>query len=251
MQKGELRMGKYNIGEVWWIHFPYEDSNELKRRPAIVVDDETIAILAMYVTSQNKANSPYSIALKDWDTTGLTKPSWARIDKIVEISEWNMDTKAGELSERDQVMVFQLIAEYTVGTTHDFSLLAIKNERGKYLQMLDERWSCWLFPYTRSTDSNKETVDNFASALFQQEVSPSYVTHATHCKYSVSDDVYKIYNHKLYQVQLEIIPEHMTTETFSIDGTNYKWMSFKEMECDENIMEKNEEVVAFVKSKCL
>lgn len=46
-------MGKYNIGEVWWIHFPFEDLDDLKRRPAIVIDDETIAILAMYVTSKN------------------------------------------------------------------------------------------------------------------------------------------------------------------------------------------------------
>ena len=76
-------MGKYNVGEVWWIHFPYEDSDILKRRPAIVIDDDTIAILAMKVTSQDKDN-PYSVALKDWDTTGLTKPSWAIIDKIVE-----------------------------------------------------------------------------------------------------------------------------------------------------------------------
>lgn len=24
----------------------------------------------------------------------------------------------------------------------------------------------------------------------------------------------------------------------SVDGTDYKWMTFKEVECDENIMEK-------------
>lgn len=161
-----------------------------------------------------------------------------------------MDSKAGELSERDQLMVFQLVAEYTAGTTHDFSLLAIKDECGKYLQMYDERWSCWLFPYIGSTDNNKETMDNFASTLLHNKVSTGYVAHATHCKYSVSDEVYKIYNHKLYQVKLDATPKHMIGESFFIDGINYKWMSFEEMECDENIMEKNEEVVAFVKSKC-
>ena len=242
-------MGKYNVGEVWWIHFPYEDSDILKRRPAIVIDDDTIAILAMKVTSQDKDN-PYSVALKDWDTTGLTKPSWAIIDKIVEVSEWHMDSKAGELSERDKLMILQLVSEFTTSTSHDFSLLAIRNENGKYLQTYDERWSCWLFPYTRSSDANKETVDSFASSLLNKDVSTSYVAHATHCKYSVSDDTYKIYNHKLYQIKLDVIPEHMTDETFSIDGINYKWMSYRDMECDENIMEKNEEVIAFVKAKC-
>ena len=32
-------MGKYNVGEVWWIHFPFGDKDYEKRRPAIVVDD--------------------------------------------------------------------------------------------------------------------------------------------------------------------------------------------------------------------
>ena len=61
---------------------------------------------------------------------------------------------------------------------------------GKYLLKYDRRWACWLFPYVRSTDANKENVDNFASQLLQKEISTVYVTQATHCKYSVSDDVY-------------------------------------------------------------
>lgn len=40
-------MGNYNIGEVWWTQFPFEDSDEDKHRPAIVIDDNTIAVLAM------------------------------------------------------------------------------------------------------------------------------------------------------------------------------------------------------------
>lgn len=87
-------MGKYNIGDVWWVHFPYGDEDKEKRRPAIIIDNETIAILAMYVTSKNKEN-PYSIEIEDWKETGLSKPSWTRIDKIVSISEWYMDRKIG------------------------------------------------------------------------------------------------------------------------------------------------------------
>ena len=56
-----------------------------KKEPAIVIDDDTIAILTMYVTNQNKEN-PYSIKLEDWAETGLSKPSWTRIDKIVSIN---------------------------------------------------------------------------------------------------------------------------------------------------------------------
>jgi mRNA-degrading endonuclease toxin of MazEF toxin-antitoxin module len=70
-------VGKYNVGEVWWTHFPFQEGTQDKHRPAIVIDDDTIAILALYVTSQNK-DIPYSIEISDWQEAGLKKPSWAR-----------------------------------------------------------------------------------------------------------------------------------------------------------------------------
>lgn len=47
-------MEKYNIGEVWWTQFPFEDIDQSKHRPAIVIDDSTIAVLALMVTSKEK-----------------------------------------------------------------------------------------------------------------------------------------------------------------------------------------------------
>lgn len=243
-------MEKYNIGDVWWIHFPFSDKAEVKRRPAIIIDNETIAILAMYVTSQNKEDNPFSILIEDWEYTGLPKASWTRIDKIVEISEWDMDCKIGELSDRDLAKILQLAKEALTRTYHEFSLLAIVNPSGQYLQKWDDRWETWLFPYVKSTDNNQENVDVYVSKLLCKDVSVKYITYAKHCKYSVSDNVYKIYNHKLYKLLLNIIPENMTEQTFVIDGNKYKWMSIEEIENDARIMEVNDEVVAFVKKKC-
>ena len=242
-------MEKYNIGEVWWIHFPYHDKDQDKRRPAIVIDDETIAILAMYVTSKNKDN-PYSIEIEDWKETGLPKPSWTRIDKIVRISEWYMDRKIGVLSKKDLKKIMQLVAEITTGTFHEFSLIAVKNSTGEYLQKYDERWKCWLFPYIRSTDDNKANVDEYVSELLQTEISAEYITNAKHCKYSESDEVYKIYNHKLYKVLLDLVPINMREKMFCIAESKYRWMSIAEMERDETLMKINEDIVAFVKGNC-
>ena len=44
---------------MWWVQFPFKDHKE-KLRPAVIIDDNRIAILAMYVTSQNKDN-PFSM----------------------------------------------------------------------------------------------------------------------------------------------------------------------------------------------
>ena len=92
---------------VWWTHFPFENSNIVKHRPAIVINDDEIAILAMYVTSKDK-ETPYSIEITDWEQTGLSKVSWARIDRIISISEWNLDRKIGKLTERDLLKILQM-----------------------------------------------------------------------------------------------------------------------------------------------
>ena len=58
-------MGKYNIGEIWWTNFPFSDSNNTKRRPAIIIDEDRIAVLTMYVTSKDKENL-FSVEITDW-----------------------------------------------------------------------------------------------------------------------------------------------------------------------------------------
>lgn len=93
-------MGKYNLGEVWWTQFPFEEIEESKRRPAVVIDENTIAVLTMMVTSKDKKN-PYSIKIDAWQEAGLKRESWVRIDRVVRMDEWRMEKKIGNLSESD------------------------------------------------------------------------------------------------------------------------------------------------------
>ena len=54
---------------------------------------------------------------------------------------------------------------------------------------------------------------------------------------------------KLYKLLLTDPPESMRDDIFEIDGTKYLWMLFEELEVDLNTMQKNDDVIAFVKSK--
>lgn len=242
-------MNKYEIGDVWWVDFPFEDNSYTKFRPAIVLDNEKIAILAIKVTSKDK-DEAFSIKIDDYKEAGLEVPSWARIDYVVSLEEYRMDKRLGKLSDRDAEKIFTLFMELNSKAFHEFSLLSIKNSDNKFLLRYDERWDCWLFPYFRTTNDNKVTADQIASELIKSNIFTNYVTTAKHCKYSVSDQVYKIYNHKLYKYELKNIPEHMSEDEFDINGEKYKWMSFRQMENHHNIMEKNEEIVAFIKKYC-
>ena len=250
-EQGEkANMKKYEIGEVWWTQFPFEEINDTKRRPAIIIDDDTIAVLTMMVSSVEKDN-PYSVEIDDWMEAGLSKKSWARIDRIIHMDEWRMEKKIGNLSQHDLSKFMQLIPEYFDGKFHEFSLVAVINPKGKFLQVYDDRWKCWLFPYIRSADSNKENVDNGVSELLQLTVETKYVTSAVHCKYSISDQVYKIYKHKLYKLTIDKVPDYMTGDSFALDGKQYSWKSIAELEEDTDAMKNNDDIIAFVKTKCI
>lgn len=90
--------------------------------------------------------------IDDWEAAGLKVESWARIDRIIKIDEWRMDRKIGDLSENDLRKIMQLTAEFLTNTSHEFSLVALMNTDGKFLQVYDNRWKCWLFPYFRSAN---------------------------------------------------------------------------------------------------
>lgn len=187
-------MRKYNIGEIWWTNFPFNDSNNTKHRPAIIIDEDRIAILTMYVTSKNKEN-PFSVEITDWKNAGLAVPSWARIDRIISIDEWRINQKIGKLTNRDLLKFMQLISEFSTSEFHEFSLIALIHSDGRFLQVFDKRWN-------------------------------------------------------LYTVLLKDIPKNMQSKEFELDGRQYKWMSITDMENDSEIMDKNDDVIAFVKTKC-
>lgn len=242
-------MAKYNIGDLWWVDFPYEETNDYKHRPAIVIDDHTMAVLAMYVTSQNK-NIAYSIEIEDWEKAGLQRKSWARIDRTIEIEIASIDKKIGELSDRDLQKVMQLYKEILLGTKHEFTLLAIKDLAGRFLLRYDVGWKCWLFPYKRSNDNNKENADRFASDILHRDIDTEFRAEDIHCKYSQSDEVYKIYHHKLYRFVISEIYGNETDSEFNLNGNQYKWMTIDQMQSDSHIMQANADIVEFVKANC-
>lgn len=48
----------------------------------------------------------------------------------------------------------------------------------------------------------KDSFGEEKCIIVKMNVTTEYVAHAKHCKYSVSDGRYKIYNHKLYKLLL-------------------------------------------------
>ena len=137
---------------------------------------------------------------------------------------------------------------------HNHSLIAIKNQVGeekRYLVYYDERWDCKLFlNYKTQNGNNEAALKEQVSVdlnLNSGDITCNYVTSRVQEKYSVSHQETRVYNHRLYEMYFNNIPDEFRKDNFEISGRHYYWMTIDEMEKDDNIKKKNLDVVDFVK----
>lgn len=141
--------------------------------------------------------------------------------------------------------------------THRFSIVAIKDSFNEYpnrfLLYYDTIWQCWFFFNfaTSEYDNEKNISERLSNKL---KINPNcinvrYFSDRLQPKFSERDHVNKVYQHSLYEGKITDFTQDMRRDSFEIDGVDYKWWTIDEMEADSVIMEKNSDVVAFVKEK--
>ena len=138
---------------------------------------------------------------------------------------------------------------------HKHSLIMIKKiinqKETQFLLYYDEKWDCKLFLNYKTTERNNE--QNIMSRIAEgfnvdvQTINCRYVASRVQEKYSVSHNEDRVYQHRLYEVSFDRIPEAAGNDDFIINDRHYYWMSISDMEKDANIVQKNLEVVDFVK----
>ena len=138
---------------------------------------------------------------------------------------------------------------------HNHSLVIIKesfnDNMKRFLLYYDEKWDCKLFLNYKSQERGDEAaiIANVVKELKlnQKEVKCRHITSKLQEKYLVSHRENRIYNHRLYELQVNRFSEQEMGKDFVVNGKHYYWMSIEEMEKDDNIRNKNLEVVDFVK----
>ena len=138
---------------------------------------------------------------------------------------------------------------------HYFSLVAIKDDYEQYpnrfLVYYDQSWKCWFFPNfrTKEEDNEKFIVSKLSNYLHikEDDISLQYITEKVQPKFSIPDQIQKVYSHKLYQANISDFPEEIQDKDFIVGQTKYRWMTIAEMEADPVIKEKNSDVVSLVK----
>lgn len=159
-------------------------------------------------------------------------------------NRYNHEMLFGEIENLDEVL-------------HKFSIVAIKDSFEKYanrfLLYYDDNWKCWFFFSFHTADyQNEESVIHRLSNKLKidaKAISLAYVSDRIQPKFSEKDQVNKVYYHTLYVGTISKFSDVLKQKEFELDGIRYRWFTIEEMESDEVIMNKNKDVVSFVKEK--
>lgn len=140
---------------------------------------------------------------------------------------------------------------------HPFSIMGIRDSYNEYanrfLLYYDTRWKCYLFPNGKSSEDEEKNEQYLKRDISNSlKISPEAVRierigERIHQKYSVSDQIMKLYHHTFYELHVAEFPEEARKTEFVIDGKSFRWMSIAEMEKDKRIQEVNRDIVEIVK----
>lgn len=170
-----------------------------------------------------------------------------RDDIIKEFGLESIDEDEWEEKRDDFLDKIKIIAQQkNVKTTPSNPVTSAEK---KYLVYYDERWDCKLFLNYKTVDrADEESVINKVSAdlnVDKSQINCRYISSKVQEKYSESHQENRIYNHRLYEIKIQVFPEDEQKENFVVNGRHYYWMSISDMERDPNIVKKNRKRLVF------
>lgn len=138
--------------------------------------------------------------------------------------------------------------------THNHSIVAIRDTfndfPNRFLVYDDPKWKCKLFINYKDNVNNDSFIKDHISRELKVDVSKikvRYISQLISEKVSGSDNLKKVYCHKLFSTTIDAFPDFMKHNSFECDGKVYHWMSIVELENDEVAMQKNSDIIAFIK----
>lgn len=82
---------KIKIGELYYLDVAYDDPSKVKKRPVMILDEIGKDVLILVSTISVGRNNPpkyydrYKVPIYNWRKTGLQKPSWFRVYRLIRL----------------------------------------------------------------------------------------------------------------------------------------------------------------------
>ena len=139
---------------------------------------------------------------------------------------------------------------------HKYSLIAVKDTfdtyPNRFLLYYDKGWGChFLLNYKTRAKGNELAIKKSLShdlKIDTSEIKLKKLAVNTYQKFSTEVGVKKNYEHTLYLATIEHFPPDMRQNTFQIDDKTFTWMTIDAMKQNEEIREKNMDVVEMLRA---
>ena len=110
------RVGKktmtFKQWEIWDARVKFEEINEVKKRPVLIIGVESGVAVALKMTGQApRGGDEYPV--KEWEKSGLKKPTTIRTSKVLRLSSGDFVRKRGSLTLKDRVAFMPILKKYT------------------------------------------------------------------------------------------------------------------------------------------
>ncbi len=95
--------------ELWWAQVRFEDTNEIKRRPVLVLEGSGIYVIAAKATSHAARQQWGEYELLYWRSAGLPKETTVRLTQLIRLERSTLDRRIGMLHPIDIENIMRLL----------------------------------------------------------------------------------------------------------------------------------------------
>lgn len=108
-------MTTYQPGDLLLVAFPFSTPGQAKNRPALVLLDTGDGDFVAARATTQLQQTPWDIALTEWQHAGLLSPSTVRLHKLATLAKSLVRRSLGHLQPADQQQVAVALQRLLVG----------------------------------------------------------------------------------------------------------------------------------------
>lgn len=105
----QIMSGNIKQWDIWWANVKFEESDEVKRRPVLIVNPQKVFVVALKMTSRDRGDSMEEYRVRDWRSSGLSKPTFIRLRQYLRLQNTDIVNYIGRLSPVDILLIQQRI----------------------------------------------------------------------------------------------------------------------------------------------
>jgi mRNA interferase MazF len=105
-------MASYKFGDVVLVDFPFSNRNAEKRRPGLVLAQDSHGDLLVIRISSKTAELPTDVTLTNWHAAGLNIPSTTRLLKMTTMHESTVLKTLGKVTKTDREAILKALESF-------------------------------------------------------------------------------------------------------------------------------------------